>query len=101
VETSLTRSQETKNIGSTKGRLVPTSIGLVVTDFLDEHFSQIMDYQFTANVEEEFDHIADGELKWQSMIKKFYRPFHDTVVQVADGAERASGERILGDDPKT
>jgi len=101
VDTSLTWSQETKNIWTTKGKLVPTSIGMVVTDFLNEHFSQIMEYQFTANVEEQFDDIADGQLKWQAMIKKFYGPFHDRVEQVADGAERASGERVLGDDPKS
>lgn len=80
---------------------MPTSIGMVVTDFLDEHFPDIMNYQFTAKVEEEFDDIAEGKMKRQAMIKKFYGPFHEVVEKVADGAERASGERVLGDDPAT
>ena len=98
---TMKRSEETKKLWSSKGKLVPTSIGMVVTDFLSEHFSKIMDYQFTANVEEQFDTIAEGKLKRQDMIKKFYDPFHQTVEEVTETAERASGERILGKDPET
>lgn len=96
----MVRSEESKKLGSTKGKLVPTSIGMVVTDFLDDHFPNIMDYQFTAKVEEEFDDIAEGKLQRQAMIKKFYGPFEEIVKKVADGAERASGERVLGDHPE-
>ena len=74
---------------------------MVVTDFLSEHFPKVMDYQFTAKVEEEFDDIAEGKLKRQAMIKKFYGPFEETVKQVYDEAERASGERVLGKDPES
>ena len=74
---------------------------MVVSDFLSDHFPSIMDYQFTAAVEEEFDTIAEGKLQWQSMIKKFYGPFHDTVEKVTDSADRASGERVLGKDPES
>ncbi len=95
------RSTFQKKLGSTKGKLVPTSIGLVVTDFLSDHFPTIMDYQFTAKVEEEFDTIAAGKMHRQEMIKKFYTPFHSTVEEVAETAERASGERVLGPHPES
>ncbi len=72
---------------------------MVVNDFLVEYFPNILDYQFTAQVEEEFDIIADGKLKRQKMIATFYSPFHGTVETVTDTAERVSGERILGTDP--
>ena len=74
---------------------------MVVTDFLNEHFPTVMDYSFTASVEEQFDTIAEGKLKRQEMIKQFYDPFHTTVAAVEETAERASGERVLGEDPKT
>ena len=70
-------------------------MGMVVTDFLTEHFPTIIDEQFTAQVEEEFDTIASGTLKRQTMMKKFYEPFHNTVTTVTQTAERASGERVL------
>lgn len=95
------RSTISKKLWATKGKLVPTSIGMVVTDFLQEHFAKIMDYTFTSHVEEEFDIIATGNLKRQDMIKTFYAPFSKIVSKVADTAERASGERGLGDDPET
>lgn len=70
-------------------------MGMVVTDFLTEHFPSIIDEQFTAQVEQEFDAIAEGSLQWQTMMKKFYEPFHSTVTTVTQTAERASGERVL------
>ncbi len=74
---------------------MPTDMGMVVTDFLIEHFPSIIDEQFTAQVEQEFDHIAEGKIKRQTMIGKFYAPFHTTVTEVTATAERASGERVL------
>jgi DNA topoisomerase-1 len=75
--------------------MVPTDVGIVVTDFLDEHFTTIMDYNFTAKVEEQFDDIAGGKMVWYEMLKEFYTPFHKRVDEVVDSAERASGEREL------
>lgn len=96
-------SAETKQerFGSNKGKLIPTDIGGVVTDFLVEHFGEILDYNFTASVEQEFDDIANGLKVWGEMIKKFYDPFHKTVEDTLENSERASGERHLGEDPKT
>jgi DNA topoisomerase-1 len=87
--------------GSNKGKLVPTDIGRVVTDFLIENFGEILDYGFTASVEQEFDEIAQGLKKWTEMLKKFYGPFHETVEKTLEHSDRASGERELGEDPKT
>lgn len=87
--------------GSDKGKLVPTDIGRVVTEFLIEHFDKIMDYNFTASVEKEFDDIAQGLVKWTEMIREFYGPFHETVEDTLENSERATGERALGVDPKT
>lgn len=81
--------------------MFPTDIGMVVTDFLIQHFAKIMDYGFTASVEEQFDTIAEGNLKRQTMIKDFYTPFDAEVNKTVEKADRASGERILGKDPKT
>jgi DNA topoisomerase-1 len=100
-KTTVTEKQVQKFVGGYKGRLVPTDMGMVVTDFLIEHFPAIIDETFTAQVEQEFDHIAEKKLQRQAMMKKFYDPFHRTVVQVTETAERASGERVLGTDPKT
>jgi len=72
-----------------------------VNDFLEEHFNTIMDYHFTASVEEEFDHISRGELEWTKMLHKFYQPFHKKVEDTLENSERASGERELGTDPKS
>lgn len=97
----ISRWNITKNTGTFSNRLVPTDIGMVVTDFLVQYFGEVLDYQFTAQVEEQFDTIAEGSLKWQDMIQTFYGPFHDQILSVTDGAERASGERVLGTDPET
>jgi DNA topoisomerase I len=87
--------------GTEKSKLFPTDIGMVVNDFLMENFEQIMDFNFTALVEKEFDDIAEGDLVWNEMIDKFYQPFHVQVEDVLKNSERSKGERILGKDPKT
>lgn len=87
--------------GSDKGKLVPTDIGTIVTDFLVKNFGNILDYNFTAKVEQDFDEIAEGNIEWTQMMQEFYDKFHPTVKDVEANAERESGERILGTDPKT
>ncbi|MED5354790.1 MAG: type I DNA topoisomerase [Bacteroidota bacterium] len=89
-----------EKVGSDKGKLVPTDIGMIVTDFLINHFENIMDYNFTASVEENFDNIADGKQEWTSMMKEFYKKFHPVVEDVSKNAERESGKRILGSHPE-
>lgn len=90
----------TENTGAEKNKLFPSDIGMVVTDFLQEHFPKIMDYHFTASVEEEFDEIAEGKVNWKKMLESFYRPFHSDVEKT-ETSDRASGERELGVDPVT
>lgn len=90
---------KTENTGAEKSKLFPTDIGMVVNDFLMQYFPQILDYNFTAFVEEEFDEIAEGKLSWQKMLKEFYKPFHKNVENTIDNSERANGERLLGKDP--
>jgi len=85
--------------GSERNKLFPTDLGMVVTDFLNDHFKKVMDYSFTAKIEEEFDEIARGEKQWNKMIEEFYNPFHTNVEDTLQNAERAKGERILGEDP--
>ena len=89
----------TEKVGSDKGKLVPTDIGMIVTDFLVNHFEEILDYNFTARVEEDFDDIADGNEDWKKMMKSFYQKFHPQVEDVQENANRESGERILGAHP--
>ncbi len=89
---------ETENTGAEKSKLFPTDLGLVVTDFLSQHFNKVMDYSFTANIEKEFDEIADGKLVWNKMVSEFYTPFHAGVEHTLETAERAVGERALGID---
>ncbi|NBL64765.1 type I DNA topoisomerase [Flavobacterium sp. NST-5] len=91
----------TETTGSDKGKLVPTDIGTIVTDFLVKNFERILDYNFTAKVEQDFDEIAEGNMNWAKMMQEFYNEFHPTVKDVEANAERESGERILGKDPKT
>ena len=79
----------------------PTDLGLVVTDFLKQHFDDIMDYGFTARIEEEFDEVANGKMQWSKMIDDFYNPFKKDVQKTIETAERISGERELGIDPLT
>ncbi|HYC40271.1 MAG TPA: type I DNA topoisomerase [Chitinophagaceae bacterium] len=85
--------------GAEKGKLFPTDLGLVVTDFLNKYFDDIMDYGFTARIEEEFDEVAEGKMKWNQMIDDFYLPFKKDVEKTIETAERAKGERELGLDP--
>lgn len=87
--------------GREKSKLFPTDIGIVVNDFLVSHFERILEYNFTANVEKQFDEIAEGTKKWNSMIAEFYKPFHESVELTLEKAERHTGERELGTDPKT
>jgi len=84
--------------GAEKNKLSPTDLGLVVTDFLKLHFEKVMDFNFTAKIEGEFDEIAAGKLLWSDMIDSFYKPFHDTIEHTLETAERAKGERELGFD---
>ncbi len=90
-----------ENTGTEKGKLFPTDLGIVVTDFLKQHFNKVMDFGFTAKIETEFDEIAEGNLKWNNMIDGFYKPFHETIEHTLENAERAKGERELGIDPAT
>jgi len=90
---------EQETTGAEKSKLFPTDLGLVVTDFLKMYFDDIMDYGFTARIEEEFDEVAQGKMKWNEMIDDFYNPFKKDVENTIETAERISGERELGVDP--
>jgi DNA topoisomerase-1 len=96
-------SKETseENTGAEKSKLFPTDLGLVVTDFLKQYFDDIMDYGFTARIENEFDDVAAGKLKWNTMIDTFYNPFKKEVENTIENAERIKGERELGTDPQS
>ncbi|WP_282125677.1 type I DNA topoisomerase [Marinifilum flexuosum] len=100
-ENNISEEVKTQITGAEKRKLFPTDIGMVVTDFLNEHFPNVMNYNFTADVEKEFDDIALGKLIWHEMIGKFYNPFHENVEKTLEHSERSTGERILGEDPKT
>ena len=89
----------TENSGATSNRLYPTDLGMIVTDFLVEHFDKVMNYGFTADIEEQFDVIAEGRKEWKDMIRGFYGPFHKGVEDTLENAERAKGKRVLGKDP--
>ncbi len=97
----LTKEDKTETFGTEKSKLFPTDIGMVVNDYLLEQFPNILDFNFTANVEKEFDDIAIGNLVWHEMIDKFYNPFHKSIDAALEIAGRKSGERHLGEDPKT
>ena len=88
-------------MGADKGKLIPTDIGLIVNDFLVENFKNILDFNFTAQVEQNFDDIANGVKEWTEMLKGFYGKFHETVENVKENAQRESGERVLGVDPNS
>ena len=92
---------KTEITGVEKNKLSPTDLGLLTNDFLVEHFKNVLDYTFTARIEAEFDEIADGKLKWPKMLDTFYKPFHTLVDHTIETAERVSGERELGIDPKS
>ena len=96
----ITQKKRKELIGSDKGKLLPTDIGIVVNDFLMDHFKVIMDYNFTAKVEQDFDMIAEGSEKWQSMLRSFYKDFEPTVEETMNArSEHKAGERLLGNDP--
>ena len=90
-----------ENTGSDKGKLVPTEVGIIVTEFLVNNFKNILNYNFTASVEQDFDKIASGDIEWTNILKDFYKPFHSTVEDVKENATRETGERVLGADPKS
>ncbi len=96
---NIRREEKTEITGTEKSKLFPTDIGLVVSDFLMKYFEPIVDFNFTANVEKQFDEIAEGNLVWQVMIDEFYIPFHRQIEDAMANSERARGERILGVDP--
>ncbi len=97
----VSKVMEQETYGTEKSKLFPTDLGFVVTDFLNKHFENVMDYGFTASIEEQFDKIAEGNQQWQSMVKGFYSPFHKEVAETLETAERATGERFLGEEPET
>jgi len=92
---------ETEITGAEKNKLIPTDLGLLVTDFLKRHFKQVMDYEFTAKIEKQFDEVADGNKVWNKVLDEFYNPFHEVVEDTLENAETVSGERALGDHPET
>ncbi len=97
----ITESVEVENYGADRRKLLPTDIGLVVNGFLTDHFPNILDYGFTAKVEEDFDSIAGGNENWKEMLGDFYKDFHPHVEEVKETADRATGERLLGTDPES
>lgn len=101
AEDKVSKKQETEITGSTSNRLYPSDLGMLVVDFLDEHFKDIMTYSFTADIEDKLDEIANGGENWQEMIVDFYGPFHTTVEKTIEEAERVKGRRDLGVDPET
>ena len=101
TKTGLKKEILTEKFGGDKNKFVPTDIGIVVNDFLTTNFNEILDYGFTAKVEQDFDEIAKGEEKWKDVLKNFYNSFHPKIEDVGENADRATGERLLGQDPKT
>ena len=98
----ISKKQRVETVGSEKGKLLPTDVGTVVNDFLMEHFPTIMDYNFTAKVEQDFDKIAEGKTQWEKMMKSFYKDFEPTVEETINArSEHKAGERLLGNDPKS
>jgi DNA topoisomerase I len=98
---AISKVTEQENTGAEKSKLFPSDLGLVVTDFLKQYFDDIMDYSFTARVEQEFDEVAEGKLKWNKMIDEFYTPFKKDVENTIENAERIKGENVLGTDPES
>ena len=98
---AITEEVKSENAGYEKSKLFPTDIGTLVNNFLVQHFNNILDYNFTANVEEEFDEIAEGKMVWNQMIKEFYFPFHKQIEATLENTGKVSGEKLLGKDPKT
>jgi DNA topoisomerase-1 len=101
VEKTVGHEKLTERTGADKNKLIPTDIGTVVNGFLTEHFDNILDFNFTASVEAKFDQIAQGHQEWTTMLDSFYKDFHPHLKEVEENSERATGERALGDDPKS
>jgi DNA topoisomerase-1 len=99
-DNKIIQSVEEERTGVVKNRLFPKDMGMIVTDFLCEHFPTVMDYSFTADIEEDFDEIADGKTEWKKMVGDFYKPFHEQIEKTRAESERATGERILGKHPE-
>ncbi len=97
----ISKKEKTENAGQEKSKLFPRDIGIIVNDFLVEHFSNIIDYNFTANIEVQFDKIAEGKKEWDRMLEEFYGPFHKKVSSTLKEADRKTGVRELGTDPAT
>lgn len=97
----ITQEEDQENTGAEKAKLFPTDLGMIVTDFLNQYFNSVMDYNFTARIEGEFDEIASGKKVWNNMLKDFYNPFHKDVENTLENAERVKGERQLGVDEAT
>lgn len=95
----ISKSQLSELTGAAKNQLFPTDMGTIVSDFLAEHFHEIMNYSFTADIEKKLDDVAEGATEWKFLLKSFYGPFHQDVIKTEQNADRASGERILGSDP--
>ena len=100
-DNKLTSVNQSEKTGSQKGKLVPTEIGILVNDFLINNFKDIVDYGFTASIERDFDRVATGSSEWESIMKQFYSNFHPVVEDVKKNAARETGQRILGNDPKS
>ena len=98
---SVVRDTASENFGAEKNKLFPTDIAMVVNDFLIQHFDEVMSYDFTARVEEQFDEIATGDLNWRKVISNFYSPFHSRVDDTMENTQKSTGERLLGVDPKS
>ena len=101
IDDQIKEENLTEKFGSDKGKLIPTDIGMIVTDFLINHFKNIMDYNFTARVEQDFDKIAEGKKEWTEMMMNFYNDFHPVVEDVQKNATRESGKRVLGTHPES
>ncbi|WPQ65402.1 type I DNA topoisomerase [Chitinophaga sancti] len=97
----LTKVTDAENTGAEKSKLFPTDLGMIVTDFLSQYFGNVMDYGFTAKIEEEFDEVAHGKKIWNKMLNEFYTPFHKDVENTLENAERVKGERQLGTEEST
>ena len=101
AEDGLQEEKLSETTGADKNKLIPTDIGVVVNGFLTEHFNDILDFNFTASVEEQFDQIAQGQEVWTEMLGRFYSEFHPHLKEVEENSDRATGERSLGEDPKS
>ena len=99
INNKIKESDKSETFGAEKSKLFPTDIGTIVNDFLEQYFGEIMNYNFTASVEEEFDKIAEGKVEWTQMIDRFYTKFHSTISDTEKISERSRGERMLGTDP--